>query len=87
MIPHAPLFTEAEAPSWLCKAIGDYEKLEWICTSDYTDYVVAAYLVFAAVLLWDFVAPRIRTRQLLRAARLLAARRAAAAAQTETPPQ
>jgi heme exporter protein D len=43
----------------------------------YQNYVIAAYLVFAAVLLWDFVAPRIRTRQLLRAARLLAARRAA----------
>ncbi len=46
----------------------------------YQGYVTAAYLVFAAVLLWDFVAPRIRIRQLLRAARLLAARRAAAAA-------
>jgi heme exporter protein D len=45
----------------------------------YQGYVTAAYLVFAAVLLWDFIAPRIRIRQLLRAARLLAARRAAAA--------
>jgi len=53
----------------------------------YANYVLAAYLVFAAVLLWDFVAPRIRTRRLLRAARLLAARRAAAAAQTESHPQ
>lgn len=44
----------------------------------YQNYVIAAYLVFVAVLLWDFVAPRIRTRQLLRAARLLAARRATA---------
>lgn len=86
MIPHAPL-TEADAPSWLCKAIGDYEKLEWLCTSDYTDFVLAAYMVFAAVLLWDFVTPRIRTRRLLRAARLLAARRAAAAAQTEGSPR
>jgi len=43
----------------------------------YQNYVVAAYLVFAAVLLWDFVAPRIRIRQLLRGMRLLAARRAA----------
>lgn len=54
----------------------------------YAGYVLAAYLVFTAVLLWDFVAPRIRTRRLLRAARLLAARRAAAAAtRTEVPPQ
>ena len=45
----------------------------------YQGYVTAAYLVFAVVLLWDFAAPRLRIRQLLRAARLLAARRAAAA--------
>jgi heme exporter protein D len=45
----------------------------------YQNYVIAAYLVFAAVLLWDFIAPRIRIAQLRRAARLLAARRAAAA--------
>ena len=44
----------------------------------YQNYVIAAYLVFAAVLLWDYVAPRIRIRQLLRGARLLAARRAKA---------
>ncbi|WP_058834861.1 heme exporter protein CcmD [Luteimonas abyssi] len=42
----------------------------------YLQYVVAAYLVFVAVLLWDFVAPRIRIRRLLRGVRLLAARRA-----------
>ncbi len=53
----------------------------------YAGYVLAAYLVFAVVMLWDFVAPRIRTRQILRAARLLAARRAAAAAQSEFPAQ
>ena len=29
----------------------------------YQGYVIAAYLVFAAVLLWDFVAPRIAIRQ------------------------
>lgn len=45
----------------------------------YQGYVLAAYLVFFAVLLWDFVAPRIRTAQLLRANRLLAARQAATA--------
>lgn len=44
----------------------------------YQNYVIAAYLVFAVVLLWDFVAPRVRIAQLLRAARLLAARKAAA---------
>lgn len=47
----------------------------------YQNYVIAAYLVFVVVLLWDFVAPRIRTRQLLRAMKLLAAR-----AKTTTPP-
>ena len=46
----------------------------------YAAYVIAAYGVFAVVLLWDFVAPRIRVRQLLRAIRLLDARRAAARA-------
>ena len=43
----------------------------------YAGYVIAAYAVFAAVLLWDFVAPRIRIAQVLRAARLLARREAA----------
>jgi len=42
----------------------------------YAGYVLAAYLVFVAVLLWDFVAPYIRIRRLLRGVRLLAARRA-----------
>jgi len=51
----------------------------------YAGYVLAAYLVFAVVLLWDFVAPRIRTRQILRAASFLAARRAAARTES-TPP-
>jgi heme exporter protein D len=52
----------------------------------YQGYVIAAYLVFAAVLLWDFVAPRIRIRQLLRAMRLLAARRAAAVSSSPPSP-
>ena len=47
----------------------------------YAGYVTAAYLVFAAMLLWDYVAPRMRVRQLLRGVRRLAARRAAAATQ------
>ena len=44
---------------------------------NYAGYVTAAYAVFAAVLLWDFVAPRIRIAQVLRAVRLLAKREAA----------
>jgi len=51
----------------------------------YRDYVTAAYAVFAAVLLWDYVVPRLRIRQLLRSARLLAARRAAASSASEAP--
>lgn len=44
----------------------------------YQNYVIAAYAVFAAVLIWDFVAPRIAIRQLLRAAKLRATRNVAA---------
>ena len=40
----------------------------------YRDYVIAAYAVFAIVLLWDLVAPRIQVRQQLRAAKLRALR-------------
>ena len=46
---------------------------------DHWAFVTAAYAVFAAVLLWDFVAPRIRIAQVLRAVRLLARRDAARA--------
>ena len=35
---------------------------------NYLAYVVAAYAVFAAVLLWDFIVPRLQIRQQLRAA-------------------
>ncbi|MDH5821663.1 heme exporter protein CcmD [Luteimonas sp. RD2P54] len=52
----------------------------------YGSYVMAAYLLFAVVLLWDFVAPRIRVRQLLRALALLARRRAARPASEEPLP-
>jgi heme exporter protein D len=45
----------------------------------YQSYVVAAYAVFAVVLLWDYVAPRIRIAQLMRALRVLARRQARAA--------
>ena len=51
----------------------------------YQNYVVAAYLVFAVVLAWDYVVPRLRIRQLLRAARLLAARKTAASSAPEAP--
>ena len=40
----------------------------------YRDYVVAAYCVFAVVMLWDFIAPRLAIRQQARAARLRALR-------------
>ena len=40
----------------------------------YENYVIAAYCVFAAVMLWDFVAPRLQVRQQLRMARMRAAR-------------
>ncbi len=43
----------------------------------YLEYVVAAYAVFATVLLWDFVVPRIRIARLRRAIRLLAGRQSA----------
>ncbi|MGV8923929.1 MAG: heme exporter protein CcmD [Thermomonas sp.] len=40
----------------------------------YRDYVIAAYVVFAIVLLWDFVVPKLQVRAALRAARLRASR-------------
>ena len=46
---------------------------------NYQSYVIAAYLVFVSVLLWDFVVPRVRIAQLLRGLKALAARRARAA--------
>ena len=36
----------------------------------YLNYVIGAYAVFVAVLLWDFVVPRLQIRRELRAARL-----------------
>lgn len=44
----------------------------------YLPYVIAAYAVFALVLGWDYVAPRLQVRAQLRAARLRAARGKAA---------
>jgi|SoimicmetaTmtLPB_FD_contig_123_39666_length_723_multi_5_in_2_out_2_2 heme exporter protein D len=49
----------------------------------YQNYVIAAYGVFFAVLLWDFVAPRIDLARQLRAARLRAARTQTRSANTE----
>ena len=40
----------------------------------YQNYVIAAYCVFAVVMVWDFVAPRLQLRQQLRMARMRAAR-------------
>jgi len=51
----------------------------------YRDYVIAAYCVFAVVLLWDFVAPRLAIRQQARAARLRAMRNSNAGAQRPAP--
>ncbi|MEO6154307.1 MAG: heme exporter protein CcmD, partial [Thermomonas sp.] len=36
----------------------------------YRDYVFAAYAVFAVVLLWDFIVPKLQLRAALRAAKL-----------------
>ncbi|MFL6592429.1 MAG: heme exporter protein CcmD [Luteimonas sp.] len=47
----------------------------------YRGYVIAAYCVFAVVMLWDFVAPRLAIRQQARAARLRAMRSSNAGAQ------
>ena len=52
----------------------------------YLEYVIGAYAVFALVLAWDFLAPRLQVRRELRAARQRAARdtrRAAAPADLE----
>ena len=43
----------------------------------YRNYVIAAYAVFAAMLLWDFLAPRLQLSQALRAIRLRSRRDAA----------
>jgi heme exporter protein D len=40
----------------------------------YLEYVIGAYAVFAAVLAWDFIAPRLQVRRELRATRLRVAR-------------
>jgi heme exporter protein D len=40
----------------------------------YREYVIAAYLVFVVVLLWDWVSPRLQIRRAVRTARLRARR-------------
>ena len=42
----------------------------------YREYVIAAYAVFAAMLAWDFIAPRLRIARQVRTARRQAARQA-----------
>jgi heme exporter protein D len=49
----------------------------------YLPYVVAAYAVFAIVLLWDFLAPRLQLRRELRAARMRLARESKRSAPVE----
>jgi heme exporter protein D len=51
----------------------------------YRDYVIAAYCVFAVVMLWDLVAPYVAIRQHLRRARLRAARKANSNQETGLP--
>lgn len=46
----------------------------------YREYVIAAYVVFAVILLWDYVIPKLQVRAALRAARLQANRAAARSA-------
>ncbi|MBV2209162.1 MAG: heme exporter protein CcmD [Thermomonas sp.] len=47
----------------------------------YRDYVIAAYAVFALMLVWDYLIPRLQIRSALRAAKLRLARTAS------TPPR
>ena len=49
----------------------------------YREYVIAAYAVFAVVLLWDYIVPRLQVRAALRAARLRSTRSTARQAPTE----
>ena len=42
----------------------------------YRDYVIAAYAVFAVVMLWDYIAPKLQLRAALRTVRQRAARNA-----------
>ena len=46
----------------------------------YREYVIAAYVVFAIVLLWDYVIPKLQVRAALRTARMQASRATARSA-------
>lgn len=48
-------------------------------TGKYVAYVLACYAIFALMLAWGFIAPRLRIARELRAARLREARNAAPA--------
>ena len=50
----------------------------------YRDYVIAAYAVFAVMLLWDWLAPKFAIARARRASEQLARRRSARACNTET---
>ena len=50
---------------------------------NYREYVIAAYAVFAVVLLWDYEVPKLQLRAALRAVRLRASRTAARHTPTE----
>ena len=50
---------------------------------NYREYVIAAYAVFAVVLLWDYVVPKLQLRAALRAVRLRASRTATRRTPTE----
>ncbi len=43
--------------------------------SNHLPYVIAAYSVFVVVLAWDFLAPRLQLRRILRQAQLRSKRR------------
>ncbi|PJK04248.1 heme exporter protein CcmD [Lysobacteraceae bacterium NML71-0210] len=51
----------------------------------YREYVIAAYLVFAIAMLWDWLLPKLQIARALRAARQQARRRAAQARQGNHP--
>ena len=50
----------------------------------YREYVIAAYAVFAMVMLWDYIAPKLQLRAALRTVRQRAARNANRAPATNT---
>ncbi len=52
----------------------------------YRDYVIAAYAIFAVMLLWDYLHPMLQIRAALRAAKLRGARqRTASTAPSKLP--